>query len=110
MDLQTLSTYFSRIYDNPQRIFRLFFSSCTRKMLLSMLKEPSSHNFINFIKKIPLATFEKYLLEIKNDEPFFSALRTRHFQVRKKSLPQPQGWAYLIYIIIRILKPKTVIE
>ena len=110
MDLQTLLTYLNRVYDNPQRIFRLFFSSCTRKMLLSMLKEPSSYNFINFIKKIPLSIFEKHLLEIKNDSPFFSALRTKHFQVRKKPLSQPQGWAYLIYIIIRILKPKTVIE
>ena len=110
MDLPTFLTYFYRIYDNPKRFLRIFFSPSTRKMLFNIFKEPSAYGFINFLNPVSQDLVTKYLTEIKNDNNFFTYLQKRHLEVREKRLPQPQGWAYLIYVLIRILKPKIVLE
>jgi hypothetical protein len=110
MDLQTITTYFRRIKDDPKRLFQVIFSPCARGLLLNSFKEPTEYNFVNDLSLIPEKKFKSYLNEIKNDTQFLDYLERKHMQIRKKPLSKPQGWTELLYVLIRHVKPKIILE
>lgn len=110
MDLQTISTYFKRIKDDPKKLFQVIVSPCARGLILNSFKEPSEYDFVNKLESISQNKFNSYLAEIKNDSQFLQSLQQKHLQIRKKPLPQPQGWTALLYVMIRHIKPKIIVE
>lgn len=110
MDLQTFVIYSKRVIDDPKRLLKILISPGARGMILNSWKEPNSYNFLNFITHISESSYQKYLQEIRNDKKFYTHLHKKHKEIRGKTITQAQGWTTLIYVLIRYLKPKVILE
>lgn len=110
MDIQTLITYIRRVIANPSKLLQIATSPCARGMLFHSFFEPSGYQFINSITPISHDLYDTYLHEIRNDNQFMAHLNEEYHRVRHAQLTPPQGWAELVYVIIRRLKPRIIVE
>ena len=110
MDKETVISYWRRLMENPSRLFRLFSSPCARGMFLHAFTEMDAYKFINNLTPIKVCTYKRLLSEIRTDKFFLKDLKNKYLSIRGVPLPQPQGWTELVYIIIRLYKPKIVVE
>ncbi len=110
MDIKTLITYSRRIIDDPQRLIKMFSSPCARGMLVHCWREPSSYAFLNKIIPIENKEVDTYLNEIQSNQALHSYISQKYYQVRRKRISHPQGWAELLYILIRKIKPSLMVE
>jgi len=110
MDLQTLGSYFQRMVDDPLRLLRVFISPCARGILLNSWREPTAYQFLRSISAITENSYCRYQDELRSDKNFYISLQTKCLEVRGKELPRPQGWNELLYILIRAIKPETIVE
>lgn len=110
MDIQTIKTYSRRIIEDPRRLLEMINSPCARGILLHSWREPSAFTFLNNIIPIERKDIDAYLHEIQSNNAVHSFMQKRYLEVRGRPLLHPQGWAELLYVLIRKIKPALIVE
>ena len=96
--------------ENPSKLKGVF-SPRDLKGILNSFTDVDEDSFISyFIGSDQKQLIDKYRKELLNDVAFFEHLRQTYADFYQKPLVTIQPWTNCLYIIVRILKPKKIVE
>lgn len=109
MNYQDLLYYWSRFLDDPGRLLKIITSHNARGILLHLPFETSRLTFLNSFTPINQSEIDKYIKEYQQSV-FYKEFRNEYLKIRNKKFLTTQKWHELIYILIRKIKPNTIVE
>ncbi|MBT3408461.1 class I SAM-dependent methyltransferase [Candidatus Woesearchaeota archaeon] len=106
-------TYFKKqikyIRKNPKKLLnKLNYHTC-QYIFKKIFKEKSELSFIRTFSKTSRKEFINYLNDYKKHEKYFDEIKNK-YQIVRKCNPSHQLWHKIIYLIVRIKKPKIIFE
>lgn len=109
MNFQDFIYYLNRLRDNPKRLLKVFSSPNARGILFYLPFEPSVVKFVSTLTNSNRQEILNLQRELTNNSFLFD-IKESFLKVRGIPLISCQKWHELIFLLIRSLKPKIVVE